>query len=222
MASNLNFLLETEGDITTPSELSISLVKILQSGPTFAVVDNTVPFVIRIRVCNEDTYDLSTNATIAPIEGNVVKTWTSAKDLEIETGTSYIGEIRLQLTNATEETVTVRLGIPELSSLSLDYSRTINVTHSASGSHVIVIKFDSYTYVGGDIEFTKIVNITMEGGDYSYLGSDTLIIYKRITILSGNYRYRGSNILLYSYPAAINISSGSYSYNGTDTKIYTI
>lgn len=88
--------------------------------------------VIRVRVCNHGLFANSTNATIAAANGcTVVETHTAGKDLSIKGAAGFPGEVRVTLTNATAEAVTVRCGAPLVGGAAeANYQKELDVTHA--------------------------------------------------------------------------------------------
>lgn len=108
--------IETQGDTGSPSTISISGA---------AEVD-----FLRVRVADEDGFADATNATIAAgTNTTAVETITATKDLILKSHTD--GTFKVDLTNATAETVTLRVGPAPLSPRKANYTNTLDVTHAA-------------------------------------------------------------------------------------------
>ncbi len=85
---------------------------------------------LRVRVCDSAGYANATNATIAAAgSSSLVETLTASKDLVFKSDSS--GLVELDLTDATAETVTLRIGPAPMSARRADYTPTLNVTHAA-------------------------------------------------------------------------------------------
>ncbi len=86
---------------------------------------------IRVRVCDDGNYAAASTALIAPA-GNTstAEVVTPGKDLVIQSDPSGLFEI--DVTNAAEETVTLRIGPADLSPRQADFAATLQVTHNAA------------------------------------------------------------------------------------------
>jgi hypothetical protein len=112
----------TQGSTSSPSTITIE-ARDAQGNP-IGQVDY-----LRVRVCDEDGYSDATNATLAAgANTTVVQTVTTDKDLILKSHTD--GTFELDLTNATAETVTLRIGPAALSSRRAEYTPTLDVTHA--------------------------------------------------------------------------------------------
>lgn len=115
--------LTTQGDTGSPSRVQAQLDDL--QGNAVAEAD-----FLRVRVCDDGAYGDATNATIAAAGSTTVaETVTSSKDLVFKS--SGAGLFEIDLTNATAETVTLRLGPAPLGSRRADYSPTLDVAHAA-------------------------------------------------------------------------------------------
>lgn len=92
----------------------------------------TTQTALRVRVCNNGTYTVATNASLA-VAGSctVVETHTANKDLTILATTAAPSLVLFTVTDATAETVTVRLGPPVVGGKAADYGQALQVTHAA-------------------------------------------------------------------------------------------
>lgn len=108
--------IETQGDTGSPSRIHIQAT-------------NATDY-LRVRVCDDGDFDNATNATIAAA-GNttLVETMTTSKDLVFKSHTD--GQFEIDLTDATAETVTLRIGPAPLSPRMAQYTATLDVTHAA-------------------------------------------------------------------------------------------
>lgn len=85
---------------------------------------------LRVRVCDSAAYANATNATIAAAgSSSLVETLTANKDLVFKSDAN--GRFEFDLTDATAETVTLRIGPATLSARRADYRATLDVTHAA-------------------------------------------------------------------------------------------
>lgn len=85
---------------------------------------------LRLRVCDEDDYADATDATIAAAgASSVVETLSATKDLVL--ASSAVGLFEIDLTDATAETLTLRMGPAPLGAALADYRAALDVTHSA-------------------------------------------------------------------------------------------
>jgi hypothetical protein len=115
--------LTTQGTTSGASTVTITLVD--SAGQRIKITDY-----LRVRVCNSGAYANATNATIAAgTNTTAVETMTSNKDLVLKSHTD--GTYKVTLTDASAETVTLRIGPPTLSGRRGDYTATLNVTHAA-------------------------------------------------------------------------------------------
>ena len=115
--------LQTQGDTGSPSTVIIELRD--AQGDRIARAD-----VLRVRVCDADGYAPATNATIAPAAGSdtiTVETLAAGTDLVLQSDEA--GTFTITLTNATAETMTLRLGPPPVTTRRATYDATLNVTH---------------------------------------------------------------------------------------------
>lgn len=88
---------------------------------------------IRVWICNDGTYANSTNATIAPAsgEGTTIITHTATKDLTIRADASKTA-IKVEVTNATAETVTLRWAPADFGSMPFNATGSeLDITHAA-------------------------------------------------------------------------------------------
>jgi len=108
--------LETQGDTGSASRIHVQAI----GGTDY----------LRVRVCDDGDYDAVTNASIAAA-GNttLVETITAGEDLVFQSHTDGLFEI--DLTDATAETVTVRIGPAPMHPINADYSAELDVTHAA-------------------------------------------------------------------------------------------
>jgi hypothetical protein len=115
--------LTTQGTTSGASTVTITLVD--AAGQQIKTTDY-----LRVRICNSGAYATATNATIAAgANTTAVETMTSNKDLVLKSHTD--GTFTVTLTDASAETVTLRIGPPTLSGRRGDYTATLNVTHAA-------------------------------------------------------------------------------------------
>jgi hypothetical protein len=90
-------------------------------------VSEQVP--VRVRVCNNAGWSNATNATISSVvTGTTIETHTASKDLTILSDAS--GKIRIQITNGTAETVTIRLGPAIIQPAFANYNNSQQLTHA--------------------------------------------------------------------------------------------
>lgn len=77
MAEELDITISTQGDTGTASQITVESGLLEQANK---------PLIVRARICNADTFDNSTNATIAPASnaGATLKSHTTDKDIEIK------------------------------------------------------------------------------------------------------------------------------------------
>lgn len=124
--NTVSMTIETQGDTGTASEVRIRL---MQHGNQ---LDDQAA--IRVWVCNDGTFTNSTNATIAPVtnKGTTITTHTSNKDLTIVSDDDLPGEVWVAVTDATAETVTLRIGPGATSSVAADYTVILDVTHETA------------------------------------------------------------------------------------------
>ena len=103
----------------------------LQSQVKF-LAQMAIPFALRIKVCEVDSYDLSANASLSAIAGKseLIKTHISGKDLEFSSDPALDGEIWVAVTNIVAEQITIRIGPPEVGNLILDYSPILTFGHA--------------------------------------------------------------------------------------------
>ncbi len=114
----------TAGSTASPTTVTVTLQDL------YANPINT-PHPLRVRVCDQDGYTDATNATLAPTAGSsttTLQTITADKDLVLQSDPN--GVLTLDVTNATAQTVTLRLGPAPLSSRCGDYTPTLNITHT--------------------------------------------------------------------------------------------
>lgn len=123
--NTVSMTIETQGDTGTASQVRIRL---MQHGNQH---DDQVA--VRVWLCNEGAFANSTNATLAPItnKGTTLTTHTANKDLTIRSDDDLPGEVWVTVTDATAETVTLRVGPGATSCLAADYTVTLDVTHAA-------------------------------------------------------------------------------------------
>lgn len=115
-----------QGNTATPTQITITIKD--HAGNLLASSDARY---FRIRVCDSGGYADATNATIDAGSGTtVVESITADKDLVVNAD-FMTGTIKILLTNATAETVTLRIGPAPLSGRAGNYSSTLNVTHAA-------------------------------------------------------------------------------------------
>ena len=112
----------TQGSTGSPSTVTVQLQDLHHN--SISETDY-----LRVRVCDEAGYTPATNATIAPTASSTtVQTLTTDKDLILRSDTA--GLFTIDVTNATAETVTLRIGAATLSSRRGDHGNTLNVTHA--------------------------------------------------------------------------------------------
>ena len=114
----------TQGSISLPSIVTVQLQDFYGNA-----IHETHH--VRIRVCNEGGYTAASNATIATTAASgttTVQTITSNKDLVLSSDTT--GLMTIDVTNATAETVLLRIGQAPLSARRGDHSTTLDVTHA--------------------------------------------------------------------------------------------
>lgn len=122
-AARYTIALQTQGDTGSPSTIVIELRD--AQGDRIAQAD-----ALRVRVCDEHAYSPATNATIAPDAGSDTTTLeTLAADADLVLQSDAAGAFTITLTNATAETVTLRLGPPPVGGRRAAYDATLNVTH---------------------------------------------------------------------------------------------
>lgn len=115
----------TQGDTGTPSVVDIQAVD--ASGNNLAGAHK-----VRVRVCNDGVFVDSTNATIAATAGggaSVVDTEQATKDLVFLSDAN--GRVRIDLTDAQAETVTLRLGPAPVGGVNANYEAELDVEHAA-------------------------------------------------------------------------------------------
>ena len=96
---------------------------------TFTRRGKAEAFFVRVRVCDNAGYADATNATIAAgTNTTVVETVTATKDLIFKSHTD--GVVRVDITDGTAETVTVRMGPAPLTPLECSYESTQQLTHA--------------------------------------------------------------------------------------------
>lgn len=114
--------LTEQGTVSSPSEVTIACVS--ATGEPLA---SGTP--LRVRICDEGEWTPATEATIAATGSTtVIETLTTGKDLVMLPGPA--GNVEVQITDATAETVTLRLGSPSVGGLGADVSAALDVTHS--------------------------------------------------------------------------------------------
>ena len=115
--------ISSQGDTGTASEVTITLED--SGGNALAVVDY-----LRVRVIEDDGYADSANATIAAgTNTTVVETMTATKDLVLKSHTD--GTFKVDLTDASAETVSLAIGPAPIRGRRADYTTIIDVTHAA-------------------------------------------------------------------------------------------
>ncbi len=118
-----DFAITVQGDTGTPSTVTITLKD--AQGQTIPEADR-----LRVRVCDQDGETDATNATIAAgTNTTAIKSHTANKDIDFKSHTN--GVFTITLTNATAETVTLRIGMAELSGRRAEYKTTQDVAHAA-------------------------------------------------------------------------------------------
>ena len=199
-SSDTQIGVEVGGSLATPTQINFSS-------------QLEIPFAIRIRVCDLDTYDNAANATIAAIagKGDVIKTHTAGKDLEIHSDAALDGEIWINLTSSVNEQVTLRIGPPELGNLILDYASVLNVGHG-----YIAINSGGYVLTGSDVTFVRSLVLTNTSGSHTYTGNASSL-KRSISVDSGSYTYVGNDVDL--KPTTFSVDSGSYTYTGNDVTL---
>lgn len=121
---SFSYTIATQGDTGAASSVQIYMVDLFGNNIT-----GTTGEVLRVRVCNSAGWTDSTNATIAAgANTTAVSTLSSNKDYLF---TKQADFWTITLTDATAETVTLRVGHPTISGYPGDYSATQNVTHAA-------------------------------------------------------------------------------------------
>lgn len=116
------FSIHAQGDTSTPS-----VVRIRKQDPRGN--DLTSTGVLRVRVCDQAGWTDATDATIAVTgDTTIAQTVTAGTDLVLLSSTAGLWEIAL--TNATAQTVTLRIGPALLGGDDADYSPHLDVTHA--------------------------------------------------------------------------------------------
>lgn len=116
------FAITVQGNTGSPSTVTITLKDL--AGNAIAATN-----FVRVRVCNSGAYANATNATIAAgTNTTAVETHTANKDLTLQSHTD--GVFTITLTDASAETVTLRIGAAPMSARRGDFTTTQNVTHA--------------------------------------------------------------------------------------------
>lgn len=115
--------ISSQGSTAGPSTVTITLRD--RHGTTNAASTHY----LRVRVCDSAGFANATNATIAAgANTTAVETHSAGKDLTFKSHTD--GVITITLTDATAETVTLRIGAPSVGGRRGDYTTSLNVTHA--------------------------------------------------------------------------------------------
>lgn len=111
----------TLGSHTGPVASLVTINTVDNAGNAIAGVKT-----IRVRICNSGVFANSTNATIAAHSGTtLVDTATATKDLILKSDTN--GVFKVDVTDATAETVTLRTGPAPIGGAHGDYSASVNI-----------------------------------------------------------------------------------------------
>lgn len=114
--------ISVQGGIATPSTIHIQL----KDGNGNNLSEQVY---CRIKVCNNGTYNNSTNATIATTGGSTtLLNYTAGKDILVRSDSS--GLIELTLTDGVAETVVLRMGPSEVTPTFANYHKTLDVAHA--------------------------------------------------------------------------------------------
>jgi|GEM_PF-1651940 len=114
----------TQGDTSTPSTITITCKDL--DGNVLSGARN-----LRVRICNASGYTNATNATIdANASNTLLESITADKDLVIRSS-GMTGLWYIDLTDATAETVRLRIGPPPVSGQPGDYRTFHDVAHAA-------------------------------------------------------------------------------------------
>ena len=114
----------TQGSTASPTTVTITL------GDLYSNAINASDY-LRLRVCDAGGYTDATNATVSPTPASnttTVQTITSGKDLVLASDPA--GVFTVDVTDATAETVTLRLGPAPLSARRGDTTPTLDITHT--------------------------------------------------------------------------------------------
>ncbi len=114
--------IDTQGDTSTASRIHIQLQDINGN-------DVARQHLLGVLICDQDGYDNATNATIAVAGGTTLaRAFTAGKDVMLQSDAN--GLIEIDLTDATAETVTLRIGPAPVGAERGDYTATQDVTHA--------------------------------------------------------------------------------------------
>lgn len=118
----IEMVIDTQGDTGTPSDLQLQL----QTGEG---VDVNEQFQLRVRVSDSAAWANATNATIAAAGSTtLLETFSAGKDLLLQSDAN--GLVEITMTNATAETVTLRIGPSYLSPQLGKYQNTLDIIHA--------------------------------------------------------------------------------------------
>ena len=113
-----------QGDTATPSEITID---VLDAGGNVL----TGSKLFRVRICDSAGYAVATDAEVSVDTGTtLIESLTTDKDIVVASDPTT-GKIFLLVTDATAETVTLRIGPAPLGAIQGNYSTTLNITHAA-------------------------------------------------------------------------------------------